>query len=45
MGRFTVICLLFNLVKVIVYDFSHLNKISDKGYRYYKSEIIIPVDY
>ena len=43
MGRFSVICPLFYQVKLIVYNSSYLNKISDKIHKCSKSEIIIPI--
>ena len=43
MGRFTVICLLFYPVKLIVYTYLYLTNKTDKIRRYSKSEIIIPV--
>ena len=43
MGRFTVICLLFYPVKLIVNTSLYLTNKTDKIRRYSKSEIIIPV--
>ena len=44
MGWFSVICPLYNQVKLIVHTSSHLNNKTDKIHRSSKFEIIIPIE-